>query len=336
MKLADFDYALPPELIAQEPVEPRDASRLLVVRRASAALEHRRFAELADYLEGGDLLVVNDSRVINARLRGAWEDTRGAVEALLLHPEGDGTWQALLRSGRRILAGRFIRWRDGSRSEILSPPRDGVATISLPPDLDLATVGELPLPPYIRRQPADPARYQTVYAAEDGSVAAPTAGLHFTPALLESLAAMGVAVAKVTLHVGAGTFRPVQTDEIAGHLMHAELGRLTAGPANQIRSARDRGRRVVAVGTTSVRLVEQWAVDGEDTEGWIGWTRLLILPGFEFRAVSALVTNFHLPRTTLLMLVSAFAGDELRRHAYDEAIRQRYRFYSFGDAMLIL
>jgi S-adenosylmethionine:tRNA ribosyltransferase-isomerase len=336
VRTADFDYELPPELIAQTAVEPRDASRLLVVDRSTGAIEHRRFRDLGEYLRPGDLLVANDSRVINARLRGRWADTGGAVEVLLIHPDSGGGWQAMIRSGRRVRAGLHIEWRDGSDSEVLAPPADSVCRVSLPEGFDLEALGELPLPPYIHRAPDDPDRYQTVYAGEGGSVAAPTAGLHFTPALIDSLQAAGVGFATLTLHVGPGTFRPVKHEDISGHRLHAEFGRVPPQAARAVLAARAAGGRVVAVGTTGVRLLEQWAADGMAAEGWSGWTGLYITPGFVFRAVDALVTNFHLPRSTLLMLVSAFAGDDLRRRAYEAAIAERYRFYSFGDAMLIL
>lgn len=336
MKLSDFDYSLPPELIAQTPAEPRDASRLLVVQRDSGTLEHHTFRDLPEFLRPGDVLVVNDSRVINARLHARWEDTGGGVEFLLLHETDGGMWEALARPGRRARAGRTAVLGDGSIIAVVTAPRDGIVLVRLPPGLDLDSIGEIPLPPYIHEKPADAGRYQTVYAAEPGSVAAPTAGLHFTPDLLDRLGRSGVEVVRLTLHVGIGTFRSVEVDDPSSHKMHAEHGRVSGDAADRILRARAAGGRVVAVGTTSVRLLEQWAAAGAPPQGWAGWTDFYILPGHQFRAVDALITNFHLPRTTLLMLVSAFAGDGLRRSAYDAAVRERYRFYSFGDAMLIL
>jgi len=336
VKLSDFDYNLPPDLIAQQPAEPRDASRLLVVDRAQGTIEHRTFRNLPEHLRPGDVVVVNDSRVINARLQARWEDTGGQVEFLLLHETDGGAWEALARPGRRVRAGRRAVLAGGGVIEVLASPRDGVALIGLPAGLDLEQAGELPLPPYIHEQPADAGRYQTVYAATPGSVAAPTAGLHFTPELLDRLRAGSVEVVSLTLHVGIGTFRPVDVDDPREHTLHAEYGRVSAGAAGRVLAARAAGGRILAVGTTSVRLLEQWAAAGMSPDGWAGWTGFYILPGHQFRAVDALITNFHLPRTTLLMLVSAFAGDDLRRKAYEVAIAERYRFYSFGDAMLIV
>lgn len=336
MNTSHFDYELPSELIAQSPAEPRDASRLMVLHRNSGALEHRLFRELPGYLSPGDLLVLNDSRVLRARLKGHWSDTGGQVEALLVRSEGDRRWLALLGSGRRSRVGLTIAFSGGILARVDDHPGDGLYVLAFEEEPRLETIGELPLPPYIHREPSDPERYQTVYARAEGSIAAPTAGLHFTPTLLSALERRGVRLAFVTLHVGLATFRPVQTDDPREHSPGEEFGLLGPEAAELVLATRGRGGRVVSVGTTSVRLLEQWAAAGGSPDGWQGWTSIYILPGHEFRAVDAMITNFHLPRTTLLMLVSAFAGREQILAAYQEAIRRRYRFYSFGDAMLIL
>ncbi len=340
MKTADFDYELPPELIAQIPIEPRDSSRLLVVHRDSGTFEHRVFRDLVEYLRPGDLLVCNDSRVIPARLHGR-KPTGGQVEVLLLTRRSERTWQALVR-GKGLRPGVHVRIEDAVGREvavatIVAEEADGARTVEFDRPITslLPQVGEVPLPPYIHEPLRDPERYQTVYARVAGSVAAPTAGLHFTPELIARLQAMGVGVAFVTLHVGLGTFRPVQVEEVEKHKMHAEWAVLPAEVAGQIRATRSAGGRCVAVGTTVVRVLETAALGGE-LAPFSGWTDLFITPGFPFRVVDAMITNFHLPRSTLLMLVSAFAGRELILRAYQEAIRLRYRFYSFGDAMLLL
>lgn len=340
MKTSDFDYELPPELIAQHPVEPRDSSRLLVVDRRSGKLEHRIFREIGEYLNAGDVLVCNESRVIPARLHGR-KPTGGKVEIFLLHRQGEREWQALTR-GKGIREGTTVTVYDrygepAAQASIVQVLPDGERVIEFdrPIEALLPQVGEVPLPPYIREPLKDPERYQTVYAHTEGSVAAPTAGLHFTPELIDALKRQGVQFAFVTLHVGLGTFRPIQVEDISQHEMHAEWGQITAEVVDQIRRARERGHRCVAVGTTSVRILETAAREGE-LKPFSGWTDLFITPGFTFHVVDAMITNFHLPRSTLLMLVSAFAGRELILNAYEEAIRRRYRFYSFGDAMLIL
>ncbi len=364
MRTSDFDYDLPPELIAQTPIEPRDASRLLVVNRASGALEHRHFRNLGDYLRPGDLLVANRSRVIPARLAGRKADTGGAVEALLLarRPDlGPDTWETLVRPGRRIREGQQLlferasddagtsdkpalsasviaRTEAGGRILRFAPPASGE-----PVDAVLAQLGTVPLPPYIHTQLDNAERYQTVYSREPGSAAAPTAGLHFTPELLARLAAQGVETAYVLLHVGLDTFRPVEEEDPSDHKMHSEAFELDEQAAAQINAARARGGRIVAVGTTSVRVLESLPTTPQ-VMPCQGRTTLFITPGYRFRYVDALITNFHLPRSSLMMLVSAFAGTDtsptdglaLIRRAYAEAIAQRYRFFSFGDAMLLL
>lgn len=346
MRLADFDYTLPPELIAQRPVSPRDASRLLVLDRTTGHIAHRVFRDIGDYLRPGDVLVVNDTRVLPARLRGRRERTGGAVELLLLRPTRfagalDGAWEALVRPGRRFRQGVVVEIGAGAaRVEIGERLPDGRRMIRLQSGGEMLDVlhraGETPLPPYIHSAadtPAIRAAYQTVYARTDGAVAAPTAGLHFTPELLERLKEQGVNIVTLTLHIGLGTFQPVLSEDIRAHRMEVEHATITSEAAGAINARRG---RLVAVGTSAVRALETAATpDGRVTE-WSGWTDLFITPGYAFRAVQALVTNFHLPRTTLLMLVSAFAGRDRVLRAYEEAILGRYRFYSFGDAMLVL
>jgi S-adenosylmethionine:tRNA ribosyltransferase-isomerase len=346
MRTADFDYRLPNELIAQSPAEPRDHSRLMVLHRTSGSIEHRRFSEIGDYLRSGDLLVLNDSRVIPARLTGQ-RQSGGMVEILLLRRSEPGVWQTLMKPSRRVKPGETIRLIDRCRPEkglasveVLESGEQGIRTIRLDNEAILEELGEVPLPPYIRNYAGDPERYQTVYAREKGSVAAPTAGLHFTPELLLQIRERGIETAFVTLHVGLDSFRPVSEEDPHRHRIHREYGELTEETAARINSARARGGRVICTGTTAARLLEQaTAGNGVDETGvkpFRGWVTLFILPGHRFRVVDSLITNFHLPRSTLLMLVSAFAGKELIDKAYQEAIGQRYRFYSFGDAMFIL
>ncbi len=341
MRTADFDYSLPPELIAQVPVEPRDSSRLLVLDRASRSLTHRTFSDLADYLESGDCLAVNETRVMPARLLGRKAASGGAVEILLIAPLPDGTWEAMVKPGRRLMPGARIEFDppimsaviegvlpEGRRSVRLEFTGDAIDAIK--------QVGTVPLPPYIRKPLADSERYQTVYAATEKSVAAPTAGLHFTARLLEEIKRAGIEMAAVDLTVGPGTFQPVRMDEIEDHIMHSEAFELPAAAAGVINRIRCAGGRIVAVGTTSARVLETMAKANGTVRAGAGATDLFIYPGYKFKAVDALVTNFHLPRSTLLMLVCAFAGRELIMKAYKEAVAERYRFYSFGDAMVIL
>ena len=340
MRTSDFDYDLPPELIAQQPVEPRDAARLLVATRSSGALGHHHVRDLPSLLRPGDLLVLNDTRVMAARLLGARADTGGGVELLLLREHEDGSWSALVRPGRAATAGRQYRLEasDGPLTATVRCRAEEIATVTFDRPIDPASAGAVPLPPYIREFAGDPERYQTVYAREARSAAAPTAGLHFTPGLFERLAKAGVEHAFLTLEVGAGTFRPVRTEDPAEHILPAERYHLPPATADAIRAARAGGRRVVATGTTVVRTLEHalGASGGGGGGSTEGETALFIRPGHAFTVVDALLTNFHLPRSTLLMLVSAFAGHDLIRKAYAEAVRERYRFYSFGDAMLIL
>ena len=353
MRTSDFDYHLPRHLIAQIPLEPRDSSRLLVLHQNTGLIEHRHFFDIVEYLRPGDVIVLNESRVLPARLRGHREDTGGKVELLLLTQQGPDTWHALARPGKRLRPGIRIvlapQGKTASYAEILATHEDGIKTVRLEPNIDIGLIGEMPLPPYIHQRLEDPERYQTVYARHQGSAAAPTAGLHFTHQLMERVKDAGVELALVTLHVGLDTFRPVQGEDPSEHKIHNEYFELSAKAAETLNRARADSRRIIAVGTTSVRALEQAArhmlESGRDQlTPTTGQANLFILPGHEFQVVGALVTNFHLPRSTLLMLVSAFAGREasagsglgLVLKVYQEAIEHQYRFYSFGDAMLLL
>ncbi len=347
MKTGDFDYSLPPELIAQIPIEPRDQARLMVLDRRSGLIEHRRFFEIVDFLKAGDVMVFNDSRVIPARLSGRKTDSGGKLEILLLHRLSRDVWETLVRPGKRVGIGTRIEITGtsaagGGRSvevvaEAVGLKEGGIRVMSFSDGTLLPELGSIPLPPYIRVPLKDPNRYQTVYANVAGSAAAPTAGLHFTPELIHSIEGKGVRCLFVTLHIGLDTFRPVQEDDPLKHCIHREYGALSQEVANELSQARMDGRRVICVGTTSVRLVETAAQASSPSEmqGFGGWVDLFILPGYQFQVLDALITNFHLPRSTLLMLVSAFAGRDLINKAYQEAMAQQYHFYSFGDAMLI-
>lgn len=338
-----YRYPLPESLIAQDPTEPRDGSRLLVFRRGSGVVGHRIFRDVEDLLRPGDLLVLNDTRVRPARLWGR-KTTSARVELLILHPLGDdeGRWASLVRPGRKVPPGTLLALEDGTEVRVEDRLEEGLRALRFPPGTDPTSLfhrlGEMPLPPYITRSRAPAERYQTVYARDDreGSAAAPTAGLHFTPELLERLQARGVERAFVTLDVGLGTFRPVQTQRVEDHVMHRERCALPPETAEALRRTRARGGRVVAVGTTVVRTLESFARDGGDLQPGERDTRLFIRPGFPFRVVDGLVTNFHLPESTLLMLVAAFGGYEPVMEAYRIAVEERYRFFSFGDAMILL
>ena len=344
MRTDDFDYPLAPELIAQTPIVSRDQSRLLVARRADGSLIDHRFSDLVDFLREGDVLVLNDSRVIPARLHARRVGSGGSVEVLLLRRLDDEVWETLVRPAKRIRVGEMVElvggageW-SGVTGQIVGAGERGVRLIRFPPGAPLSRLGSVALPPYIHAPLSDGERYQTVYARPEGSVAAPTAGLHFTAGLLETIAAKGVVCRFVTLHIGLDTFRPVEEDDPAEHSIHREYGILTPEVAGELTRARREGRRIVCVGTTSVRVVEAAAQAGPP--GGVhpidGWVDLFIMPGYRFRMVDAMVTNFHLPRSTLLMLVAAFAGRDFVLDAYREAAARGYRFYSFGDAMLIL
>jgi S-adenosylmethionine:tRNA ribosyltransferase-isomerase len=336
---ADFDYSLPDELIAQHPAPERDASRLMVLDRRDHSIRHTTFDRLAEYLDPRDALVLNRSRVIRARLRVS-RPTGGRAELLLLRPLGAGRWLALGRPSRRLAPGMELSLH-GAESRVTLEQRQGEGqwVVQFEDGVDvpelLERIGSVPLPPYIHDLSSPEDRYQTVYGDRDGSVAAPTAGLHFTTDLLHRITDRGIEVAFVTLHVGIGTFRPVTVEDVQQHTMHAEWGEVPERVAGTINRARERAGRVVAVGTTTTRLLET-AMGTESMEPWRGETDIFIYPGYRFRAVDVLVTNFHLPRSTLLMLVSAFAGREFILRAYDEAVRERYRFFSFGDAMIIV
>ncbi len=339
MKTADFDYVLPPERIAQTPIEPRHASRLLVLDRNKSELEHTSFWQVGDYLKAGDLLVINQTRVIPARVF-AQKSTGGKVELLLLRRVDLTTWEALV-GGKKVRTGSRLTLEGGPSAEVtaeLDGPRR-LVKFSEPIEAYLAAAGQMPLPPYIHERLSDPERYQTVYAKENGSAAAPTAGLHFTPELMAQLEERGVGFARVTLHVGLDTFAPVTEDDPLEHKIHTEWCELDANTATKINQVREQGGRIIAVGTTSVRTLEsaaRTASAGELVGPYSGPTDLFILPGYKFRVVDAMITNFHLPKSTLLMLVSAFAGRERILETYAEAVRMNYRFFSFGDAMLIL
>ena len=340
-RASDFDYSLPPELIAQHPLGDRAASRLLVLDRASGNISHQRFPDIVDLVAPGDVIVLNTSRVIPARLHGKRESGNEA-ELLLVRALPDGSWLAMGHPGGKLKPGRILRFGTDSAVEILEQLGGGMRRVRFVGSLDaratLDKYGEVPLPPYIRRapRPEDRERYQTVYAAHDGSVAAPTAGLHFTPEILRQLRARGVAVAELDLHVGPGTFKPVEVDDLARHAMHAEAYVVSQETAAVINERRRTGGQVWAVGTTVVRTLETGAQPDGTIRPGAGETTLFIHAPYEFRAVDRLLTNFHLPRSTLLMLACAFGGYEHVMAAYQEAVRERYRFYSYGDAMAIL
>ena len=343
MRTSDFDYELPKELIAQYPAERRDESRLLVLRRDDGAIEHRRFRDVEEFLCPGDLLVVNETEVIPARLLGQKRKTGGAVEVFLLEEIGSGRWEALVRPAARIRAGAELEFGGGSlTARVVRELDGGKRVVELSAERDLAAVlqevGRVPLPPYIEREAedADRDRYQTVYASERGAVAAPTAGLHFTEPLLERLESQGVGIARLVLHVGLGTFRPIAVEDPERHEMESERYALDAAAAEAVNATREAGGRVVAVGTTCVRVLETLADEDGRVAAASGGTRLFIRPPYRYRCVDVLLTNFHLPRSTLLMLVAAFGGREQVLAAYAEAVRERYRFYSYGDAMLLI
>ena len=342
MRTDDFYYNLPPELIAQKPVEPRDTSRLLVLNRRNGEIAHRHFPAILDYLQAGDVMVFNDSRVLPARLSAKKSGTGGKVEILLLKRLEQNLWETLVKPGRRVKRGSELEISNGDNSkvcgaEVIEEGEAGMRTIRFSDDALLSELGQVALPPYIHEPLQNQNRYQTVYADREGSVAAPTAGLHFTDELMAKIRAKGVKCCFVTLHVGLDTFRPVQEDNPMEHQIHKEYGVLNLDAANAINQAKKEGRRVICVGTTSVRIVEAAAQkNAGQMQTFEGWVDLFILPGHQFRVPDAMITNFHLPKSTLLMLVSAFAGKELIDRAYQTAIVEKYRFYSFGDAMLIL
>ena len=339
MLLSDFDYELPEELIAQTPVEPRNASRLMVLDPIKKTIEHRHFFELQQFLSPGDTLIFNDTRVIPARLIGRKEPTGARVEVLLLRRVEGDTWETLVKPGKKALHGTTIRFSDEISCEITGHTDFGGRLVTFHYqgifEEILDRLGETPLPPYIHEELKDRERYQTVYCRESGSAAAPTAGLHFTPEQMDELKRFGVNLGFLTLHVGLGTFRPVKVERIEEHVMHSEYYSIGEDTARLIRETKAAGKRVVAVGTTSIRTLESAAVGKNEVYGKSGETNIFIYPGYDFKIVDAVVTNFHLPKSTLIMLISAFAGRAFTLEAYREAVKEKYRFFSFGDAMFI-
>ncbi len=341
MKRQDFYYELPEELIAQDPLADRESSRLLVLDRESGVISHRIFREITEYLREGDCLVINDTRVLPARLIGSREGTNGKIEILLLKRKENNIWETLVKPGKKAKVGTRIVFGDGLLTgEVVDVVEEGNRLIQFTYEgifeEILDQLGQMPLPPYITHQLKDQNRYQTVYAEHTGSAAAPTAGLHFTSGLLEKIEGMGVEIAKVTLHVGLGTFRPVKVDEITDHHMHSEFYQIDEEAAAKINRAKENGKRVICVGTTSCRTVESAADENGRLQACSGWTEIFIYPGYRFKVLDCLITNFHLPESTLIMLVSALAGRETVLAAYEEAVREKYRFFSFGDAMLVV
>ena len=342
MKTSDFDFYLPEELIAQHPLERRDASRLLALDKETGAVSHHHFYDLPQFLRPGDCLVLNNSRVLPARLIGHRLPGGGACEVLLLTDKGDGLWECLVRPGRKLKPGAQVVFGDGSRLTATVEAEASGGNRLVPFHYEgiflevLEELGKMPLPPYIKEELQDSERYQTVYSKINGSAAAPTAGLHFTPELLKQVEDMGVKLCYVTLHVGLGTFRPVKAEDIAEHEMHSEYCMISADVARTINETRKNGGRVICVGTTSCRTIESFAAEDGTLKESAGWTNIFIYPGYRFKVLDGLITNFHLPESTLIMLVSALAGREHVLAAYEEAVRERYRFFSFGDAMIIL
>lgn len=340
MKTQDFYYDLPQELIAQEPLKDRSQSRLLVLNKHTGAIEHKKFKDIISYLKKGDCLVINDTKVLPARLIGQKKDTGAKIEILLLTRKDIDTWEVLVHPGKRVKQGTIVTFGDGKlKAEVLETVEGGNRIVKFKYEGVFETVldelGEMPLPPYITHKLEDKNRYQTVYAKHDGSAAAPTAGLHFTKELLKQIKEMGVFIAHVTLHVGLGTFRPVKVENVLEHEMHSEFYVVEESQAELINKARKNGGKIIAVGTTSARTLESVTTENGIVCAKSGWTKIFIYPGYHFKAVDSLITNFHLPESTLIMLVSALAGKEHVFKAYEEAVKEKYRFFSFGDAMLI-
>lgn len=341
MKRQDFYYELPEELIAQDPLEDRSSSRLLVLDKETGAVSHHVFKEITDYLHKGDCLVINDTKVIPARLIGSKVGTEAKIEILLLKRKENNIWETLVKPGKKAKIGTKISFGEGLLiGEVVDIVDEGNRLIQFTYEgifeEILDKLGQMPLPPYITHQLEDKNRYQTVYATHTGSAAAPTAGLHFTPELLDEIERKGIDIARVTLHVGLGTFRPVKVDEITEHHMHSEFFQIDEEAAMKINRAKDSGKRVICVGTTSCRTIESAADEAGHLKACSGWTEIFIYPGYQFKILDCLITNFHLPESTLIMLVSALAGREHVLAAYEEAVKERYRFFSFGDAMLIV
>lgn len=340
MKLSDFNYDLPEELIAQDPLEKRSDSRLMVVGREDGSIEHKHFYDIIDYLNPGDCLVINDTKVIPARLMGIKEETGASIEVLLLKRKEEKVWETLVKPGKKMKVGARVSFGDGLLTgEVIDIVEEGNRLIRFEYqgiwEEILDKLGQMPLPPYITHQLKDKNRYQTVYAEHEGSAAAPTAGLHFTKELLDAIEKKGVELAHVTLHVGLGTFRPVKVDNILDHHMHSEFYIVEQEAADKINAAKERGNQVISVGTTSTRTIESVADENGKMRAASGWTDIFIYPGYQFKVVDSLITNFHLPESTLLMLVSALSSRENMLHAYEVAVQERYRFFSFGDAMFI-
>lgn len=340
MNVKDYDYDLPEELIAQDPLEDRSSSRLMVLDRQTGDVEHRHFTDILEYLHPGDCLVINNTKVIPARLFGVKEDTQAKIEVLLLKRKENDIWETLVKPGKKAKPGTKLVFGNGLlTAEVVDVVEEGNRLIQFHYDgifeEILDQLGQMPLPPYITHQLKDKNRYQTVYAKYDGSAAAPTAGLHFTKELLQKVKDMGVDIAEVTLHVGLGTFRPVKVENVLDHRMHSEFYMVSQEAADKINRAKESGHRVIAVGTTSTRTLEAAADENGRLHETSGWTEIFIYPGYQFKVIDALITNFHLPQSTLVMLVSALAGREHVLHAYETAVKERYRFFSFGDAMLI-
>lgn len=340
MKTDDFDFYLPEELIAQTPLEKRDSSRLLVLDKKTGEINHRHFTDIIDYMEEGDTLVLNDTKVMPARLYGVKEETLAVVEVLLLKDEGDNVWECLTKPAKRIKEGTIVSFGDGKlKAECIEVLDEGIRRFKLNYKGILYEIldelGEMPLPPYIHEKLKDKDRYQTVYAKNIGSAAAPTAGLHFTNDLLEKVKSKGVNIAYITLHVGLGTFRPVNVEDVTKHKMHSEYYVMSEEVASLLNKTRKEGHKIIAVGTTSTRTLETIASLYGEFKACSGWTDIFIYPGYKFKGIDYLITNFHLPKSTLVMLVSALAGKENIMKAYAEAVKERYRFFSFGDSMLI-
>ena len=341
MKTSDFYYDLPEELIAQDPLEDRSGSRLLVLDKETGEIKHRMFRDITEYLQPGDCMVINDTKVIPARLIGSKIGTDAKIEVLLLKRKENDVWETLVKPGRKAKPGTRISFGDGLLvGEVIDVVEEGNRLIHFEYEgifeEILDRLGQMPLPPYITHQLQDRDRYNTVYAVHEGSAAAPTAGLHFTPELLEEIQEKGIEIARVTLHVGLGTFRPVKVDDVTEHHMHSEFYQIDEEAAGKINRAKDNGGRVVCVGTTSCRTIESAADENGRLKTCSGWTEIFIYPGYQFKILDCLITNFHLPESTLIMLVSALAGKEHVLAAYEEAVKERYRFFSFGDAMLIV
>lgn len=341
MKTSDFYYDLPQELIAQDPLEDRSGSRLLVLEKETGKIRHRMFRDIIEYLKPGDCMVINDTKVIPARLIGSKIGTDAKIEVLLLKRKENDVWETLVKPGKKAKPGTRISFGDGLLvGEVMDVVEEGNRLIHFEYEgifeEILDKLGQMPLPPYITHQLKDRDRYNTVYAAHEGSAAAPTAGLHFTPELLKTIEEKGIDIARVTLHVGLGTFRPVKVDDVTDHHMHSEFYQIEEEAAEKINRAKEHGGRVICVGTTSCRTIESAADENGRLKACSGWTEIFIYPGYRFKALDCLITNFHLPESTLIMLVSALAGKEHVLSAYEEAVKEKYRFFSFGDAMLIM